>query len=341
MLSKIEVPKHDENFFVKFTAASVKDLKLRFIETVQKVEVKRSTLEGLEKTLLAGVEAELMLYLQTSEGEFINQPDLKDQVEVLIERAEDVSNVIVDEKEDPYSIQMKTNGDKLPTCPFTVQVKERELVVLGEMELKLFPGDATGGFYGIAVNTEGKIVVVNEAGHYVYVFDRDDNCSRKFGSKGPNSRQFNSPAGVSFLNDNEILIADELNHRIQHVHINIQTGTVVKHFGKHGAGKGVLNHSVDVCLDDEGRNVITDGCGHSIQVLSRDGKTISIFGDSDPEKLLYPRSCVSYRNKFLVTDSDNQCVKVFDQSGTLLKHAHRGGNQSGAEKDNRLLFREQ
>ena len=103
MLSKIEVPKHDENFFVKFTAASVKDLKLRFIETVQKVEVKRSTLEGLEKTLQAGVEAELMLYLQTSEGEFINQPDLKDQVEVLIERAEDVSNVIVDEKEDPYS----------------------------------------------------------------------------------------------------------------------------------------------------------------------------------------------------------------------------------------------
>ena len=235
---------------------------------------------------------------------------------------------------------MKINGDKLPTCPFTVQVKERELVVVGEMELKLFPGDATGGFYGIAVNTEGKIVVVNEAGHYVYVFDRDGKYLRNFGSEGPNSGQFNSPAGVSFLNDNEILIADELNHRIQHVHINIQTGTVVKHFGKHGAGKGVLNHSVDVCLDDEGRNVITDGCGHSIQVLSRDGKTISIFGDSDPEKLLYPRSCVSYRNKFLVTDSDNQCVKVFDQSGTLLKHAHRGGNQSGAEKDNRLLFRE-
>ena len=65
--------------------------------------------------------------------------------------------MIVDKKEDLYSIEIKINGDKLPTCPFTAQVKERELVVVG-VELKLFPGDATGGFYRIAVNTEGKTV---------------------------------------------------------------------------------------------------------------------------------------------------------------------------------------
>ena len=181
-------------------------------------------LKGLEQTLQAGVKAEFMLCLKTFQGEIIQQPDLKDQVKVLIEPAEDVTNVIVDEKEDgnlqlkftpkvpgAHSIEVKINGDKLPTCPFTVQVKERELVVVGELELKLFPGDLSGGLYGIAVNTEGKIAVADYTGHCVYVLDGDGNCSRKLGGKGANSGQFNNPAGVSFLNDNEILIIVEYN----------------------------------------------------------------------------------------------------------------------------------
>ena len=50
-----------------------------------------------------------------------------------------------------YSIEVKINGDKLATYPFTVQVKERELVVVGELDLKFFPGDVIKNLYGIAV----------------------------------------------------------------------------------------------------------------------------------------------------------------------------------------------
>ena len=341
VLRKIEVPKLDETSFVKFTAAFVKDLKLGFSETIPKTaDAKRSMLEGLEQTFQAGVEAEFMLCLQTSEGKIINQPDLKDQVEVLIDPAEYVTNVIVDEKEDgnlqlkftpkvpgAYSIEVKINGDKLPTCPFTVQVKERELLFLGELDLKFSLGDIGRRFYGIAVNTEGKIVVTDNEGHCVYVLDRDGNCLRELGGKGANSGQFNNPTGVSFLNDNEILIADEENHRIQH--INIQTGAIVKSFGKHGTGKEDFQNPVDVCLDDEGHIVVTERCGHRVQVLSRDGETISIFGDSNPEKLLYPTSCIPYKNKFLVTDSGNHCIKIFNQSGTFCYKFGKRGNQDG------------
>ena len=269
-----------------------------------------------------------------------NQADLKDQFEVLIEPAKDVTNVIVNEKENgnlqlkftpkvpgAYSIEVKINGDKLPTCPFTVQVKERELVVVGELDLKFFPGDVPRRLYGIAVNTEGKIVVADYTGHSVYVLDRDGNCLRKLGGKGTNSGQFNYPAGVSFLDDNEILIADEENHRIQQ--INIQTGTVVKSFGKRGVGKREFMNPVDVCLDDKGRIVVTECCGHRIQVLSRDGETISMFGDRDPEKLLHPMSCIPYKNRFFVTDSGNDCIKVCDQSGTFFYKFGKQGNQDG------------
>jgi len=341
VLREIEVPKHDENSFVKFTAAFAEDLKLGFIETIPKAaDASRSTLEGLKQTLQAGVEAMFTLCPQTSEGKMIDQPDLKDQVDVLIEPVKDVTNVIAVEKEDgnlqlkftpkvpgAYSIEVKINGDKLPTCPLYVQVKERELVVVGELDLKFFPADVPQGLDGLAVNTEGKIVVTDVCGHCVYVFDRDGNCLRKIGCEGENPGQFSHPVGVSFVNNNEILIADQENDRIQQV--NIQTGTVVKSFGKHGAGKGEFENPLDVCLDDEGRIVVTEWGNHRIQVLSKDGETISMFGDSGPEKLNEPSSCIPYKNLFVIADHGNDCIKVFDQSGTLLRKFGKEGNQDG------------
>ena len=218
VLREIEVPKHDETSFVKFTAASVKDLKLGFIETIPKADAKRSTPEGLEQTLQAGVEAVFTLCSKTSEGK-ISQADLKNQIEVLIEPTKDVTNVIVGEKEDgnlqlkftpkvpgAYSIEVKINGDKLPTCPLTVQVKERELLVVGEMDLKFFPaGDVPKRLYGIAVNTEGKVTVTDKSAGRVYVFNNEGHCLRKIGcSNEDNSGEFKAPSGVLCSNVDEV-----------------------------------------------------------------------------------------------------------------------------------------
>ena len=341
VLRKIEVPKQHETSFVKFTAASLKDFKLGFIETIPKADANRSTLEGLKQTLQAGVEAEFTLCLKTSEGKMSNQPDLKDQqVEVFVEPAKDVTNVIVGEKEDgnlqlkftpkvpgAYSIEVKINGDKLPTCPFTVQVKERDLVVVGEMDLKFFPGDVTRRLHGIAVNTEGKMTLTDRQSHCIYEFDRDGNCLKNIGGDRENPGQFKHPSGVSYVNNNEILIADQCNHRIQH--INIQTGTLVKSFGKCGVRKGELRNPLHVCLDDEGRIVVTEWGNDRIQVLSQEGETILTFGDRGPEKLNGPTSCIPYKNMFLVADKDNNNIKVFDQTGTYLYKFGKQGNEDG------------
>ena len=340
-LRTVEAPKQTETTFVKFTAASVEDLKLGFIETVEKkADANQSTLEGLDQTLQAGVDVEFTLCPKTSDGELSNQADLTDQVEFLIDPAKDVTNVMVSEKEDgnlqlkftpkvpgAYSTEVKINGDKLATCPFTMQVKERELVVVGELDLKFLQGDVPQRLDGIAVNREGKLVVTDFKGDCAYVFSQEGNCLKKIGSQGSNSGQFHHPAGFSFLNDNEILIADPNNHRMQH--INIQTGTVVKSLGKLGGEKRELSGPVDVCLDDEGRIVVTECSNQRIHVLSKEGETISIFGDSGPEKLNRPSSCISFQNMFLVSDANNHCVKAFDQSGTFLYKFGTKGNQDG------------
>ena len=205
--------------------------------------------------------------------------------------------------------------------------KERELVVVGELDLKLFPGDNLEAPTGIAVNSKGNIAVTDQLGHFVYIFDKEGNCLRKIGSKGKNSGQFDTPKGVTYLNDNEIVIADTWNHRIQLV--DVQTGTFVKSLGKLGAAKGQFYCPVDVCLDEQHRIVVTEFGNHRIQVITQEGETTSIFGTKGPEKLNCPNSCISYKNIFLVSNGNNNCVKVFDQKGTFLYKFGKQGNRDG------------
>ena len=336
-LRGVEVPKHRQKTFVQFSAAPrLMDWKLGVIEVSWTADTKRSRLEGLDQSFQAGVGAELTLCVKTSEGEMINQDDLKDQVEFLVEPAKDVTNVFGNERENgslqlqttpkfpgSYSIEVRINGDKLPTCPYTLNVKERELVIVGEMNLKLRPQCLRG----IAVNKKGEVAVVDDYGQCVYVFDEDANCVRKIGSQGKELGQFEGPTAVSFLNDKEILVADCGNDRIQQ--IDIQTATVVKSFGQNNSGKGELESPHDVCLDDEGRIVVTEWNHGRIQVMSKEGDSIFTFGDTGPEKLHLPTSCIPYKNMFFVCDRSNQCIKAFDQSGTFLYKFGKEGYQDG------------
>ena len=223
--------------------------------------------------------------------------------------------------------EAKFNGDKLPTCPITVQVKERKPVVVSELKLRLFPGDTLERLNGIAVNSEGQLVVTDNSGHCVYVFDKNGNCLRKTGGKGSNTGEFQYPNGISFLNDNEVLIADSGNYRLQR--LNIQTGTVVKSYGKKGRKKGEFTWPVDVTVDDEERIVVTERDNNRIQVMSKEGESIFTFGDKGPEKLLWPTCCILYQNRFLVSDTGNHCIKAFDQSGTFLYKFGKEGYQDG------------
>ena len=344
-LLRVEVPKHQQTTFIKFTATSQKDLKLGFIEVTEgTAKAAKSTLEGLDKTFQAGVEAEFTFCPKTSRGEMSNQADLKSRLELLIRPVSyAVRDVTVKEKEDgnlrlkftpnepgAYSIEVKINGDKLPTCPTIVQVKERELVVVNELMLELFTGETFEWLYGIAVNTEGQIVVTDNFGNCVYVFDINGNCVRKIGSKGNNTGQFQYPNGISFLNDNEVLIADYGNCRIQR--LNIQTGTVVKSFGKKGLEKGEFDRPIDVIVDDQKHIVVTEWGNGRIQVMSKDGESIFTFGDKGPGKLDGPTCCILCEKMFLVSDEGNHCIKVFDQTGTLLYQFGKQGYQDGQLK---------
>ena len=340
-LRGVEISRHHPTTFVKFTAASQQDLKLGFIQLTEKpAKAATSTVEGLDQTFQAGVEAEFTLCPKTAEGEICNQADLNDQVELLIKPTKDVTNVSVEEKGEgnlrlkftpevpgAYDVEVKINGENLPTSPFTIPVEEHQLVVVGELDLKFNQGQGFKGPIGIAINKQGDIAVADYDGHCVFVFNKEGKCLKQFGEKGKHPGQFTNPVDVTFLNDKEILIADQFNNRIQH--INIQTEVVVKTFGKKGEGKGDFETPLSVCVDDTERIVVTEYDNNRVQVMSKEGEALFTIGDSGPEKLSTPYSCIPYKNIFLVTERDNHVIKAFDASNTFLYKFGEKGNQDG------------
>ena len=138
-LCETEVPQHRETSYIKFTAASEAGQRLGYILT-EEIDLSLTTLEGLDETLEAGVKAVMTLCPKTTEGNTINQPDLKGLVEVLIEPAPEVAYLAISDKKDgkleihftpkvpgAYSIEVKISGDRLLICPASVEVTENEV----------------------------------------------------------------------------------------------------------------------------------------------------------------------------------------------------------------------
>ena len=336
-LSKTPVPALPVSSFVKFVSTiAPESLSLGFIATSE-IDVHRSTIEEVTDNFQAGLEAEFVVCPKISEEELTSEAQHKFHVEVLVEPAEQKGSLIVCEKEDgnfqvkfipkvpgTYNITVKINGDKLANSPFTVQVKERRLDIVGELDLK---GEIPQWPRGIAVNSKGLIAVSDSERHSVLIFDKEGKFVRKLGCYGKNPGQFNIPQDVTYLNDDEILVADQLNHRIQQ--FNVQTGSFVKSFGKRGTGEGEFQNPVSVCMDGEGHVVVADFNNNRIQVLTKDGKPVFKFGDSGSEKLNQPTGCIYHKNMFIISDRLNHCLKVFDSSGKFLYKIGEAGNAEG------------
>ena len=147
-------------------------------------------------------------------------------------------------------------------------------------------------------------------------------------SYGDKNGQLNKRDDVTFLNDDEILVADQCNHRIQQ--LNVHTRNFVKSFGKKGSGDGEFKNPVSVCITSDGCFIVVADLNNSrIQVFTMDGEPVFEFGNSGPERLDHPLSCVCYEEKFIVTDKNNNCVKVFDERGQFLYKFGEKGNGDG------------
>ena len=326
-LENTPIPELAVNSFLKFyPTKEERNLTLGYIATSEPVQ-------GLTQDCQAGVESELKVHPQIL-GEKLYE------VKVLVEPADKIGSLTTCENQDgdykvkftpevpgTFNIIIKVNGKEFAESPYTVQVKQRLIQVVGEVKVK---GETLEKPFGIAVNSKGQIAVSDCDKHCILITDKEGNCVRKVGCYGNNVGQLSRPTDVTYLNDDNILVADQCNHRIQQ--FNVQTGNFVKSFGKRGTRDGEFRNPVTVCVDEEGRVVVADFHNNRIQVLSQDGGPLLQFANSEPEKVSKPWSCIYHENKFIVSDGHNNCLKVFDNTGTFLYKIGEEGEGDGQLK---------
>ncbi|XP_068672143.1 E3 ubiquitin-protein ligase TRIM71-like [Montipora foliosa] len=311
--------------YLKFvSAAETEKLTLGVIATEE------LAIKGLIQDFQVGVEAELVICPNLMRRELFHP-------EVLVEPTEQQGSLITRKNEDgtllsrfvakvpgTYNISVSLKGVKLHKNPFLIQVKERRLKVVGELDLQ---GQTLDNPHGISVNSKGLIAVTDFDKHCILMFDKEGKYLRRFGRKGEKAGELNGPSGLTFVDDDNILVAEQFNHRIQQ--FNVHTENVVKSFGSKGLRDSEFKIPTRFCVDDEGRVAVADCHNNRIQVFTKDGEFLFIFGDNGSGKLSFPFGCIFHQNRFIVSDAGYNCLKVFDRSGKFLCKIGEKGNGDG------------
>ena len=309
-------------------------LELGFTTTAD-VDANKSAVNGLNQEFQAGVEGTLVVRPRIHPEERVTEAvKTKIYVQVLMEPVEKVSSMdVFDQGDGSYQVKfvakvpgclkvsVKINNKELAKSPYTVHVKERRIKVVGKLEfLRKVPKEPSG----IAVNSEGLIAVTDFGGHCILLYNAKGEYQRELGSHGENEGQFNEPSDIIFINDDEVLVADGSNNRIQQ--FNVKTGNFVKSFGKQGTGAGEFNFPIGVCMNDSGKIVVTDIGNNLVQVLTEHGEHLLTFGDNG--ELDRPVKCIYWRNAYIVSSCKSRILNIFDCGGTLLNQIGKSGTEN-------------
>ncbi|VDK73028.1 unnamed protein product [Litomosoides sigmodontis] len=157
----------------------------------------------------------------------------------------------------------------------------------GDFLLKFGERGRTPGLFnypwGVAVNSFNQIAVSDTRNHRVQMFSPQGQFIRKFGFDNSlyNYKNLDSPRGVCYLHDGQLVITDFNNHRLV---VISSRGTVdMKMYGNEGDSEGSFCRPQGITTDNEGHILVCDSRNNRIQVLSLDGmQCVASFGGAVP-----------------------------------------------------------
>ena len=303
----------------------VKEEEIGSLEKPYRTKSSESVAEG--EGLIKGVVARKVQFnLTTRNAERKQWYDQRDGVTVEIkdeQGQECVTEVKVEDMKDgtynvsfyprvqgTFKLYVKVNEEHIRGSPFTMSVKPfhvKPVLCFGE------EGNGDGMFdypRGVAVTDKDEIVVADEYNHRVQVFDSNGTFLRSFGRGGKNAGEFNLPDGIAIDKDGNIFVADRENHRVQ---IFSWEETYLGSFGGNGSLANQLSNPRGLSLDSTGNIIVADTGNKLIKIFTPDGRFIMKIGGQG--SFSNPVHCVQCGEYFMVSDSDEHCIKVINREG--------------------------
>ena len=139
-----------------------------------------------------------------------------------------------------------------------------------------------------------------------------------FGKGGLGNGMFQYPLGVAVNDRDEIVVADQCNHRVQ---VFDSEGTFLRSFDHQGKNAGELSHPFGIAIDKDRNIFISEWGNHRVQILSWEGRHLGSFGDqgsldsqlSDPWGL-----SLDSNGHVIVADTGNKLIKIFTPDGRFV-----------------------
>jgi len=211
-----------------------------------------------------------------------------------------------------------------PCKRVTILTVDEELV--GQFGQKIPPEEADasapdGTFMwptAVALDREGNAYVADEWLNRITVFNKDGQCTGKWGTLGDGDGEFNRPSGLHFDAEDNLYLVDSANHRVQKF---TKDGQFLAKFGQEGSGDGEFSYPWGIEIDQHGHIFVADWRNDRIQKFTPDGQFLMRFGSSgkgDGEFNRPTSVAVDQEGIIYVTDFKNDRLQVFDADGSFI-----------------------
>ena len=223
-----------------------------------------------------------------------------------------------------FKLLVKVNGEHISCSPLTVILKPfqvKPVLTFGK------EGSGDGMFMyplGVAVSDGDEIVVADQCNNRVQVFDSNGTFLRSFGHKGVNAGEVKHPVGIAIDKGRNIFILEWDTTRVR---MFSWEGRNLGSFGSQEIVDNQLHHPWGLSLDSTG-NVIVAGTGNQlIKIFTPDGRFVMNIGGQG--SFSFPVHCVQCGEYFIVSDSLEHCIKVFNREGHFQYKFGKQGDGDG------------
>ena len=138
------------------------------------------------------------------------------------------------------------------------------------------------------------------------------------GKKGSGEGMLIGPMGVAVTAKDEVVVADNQNHRVQVFDSN---GTFLRSFGRQGKYAGEFENPTGIAIDKDGNILVSEYYNHRVQIFSRKGTHLGSFGGkgSLDSQLLNPWGLsLDSTGNVIVADTGNKLIKIFTTDGRFV-----------------------
>ena len=135
------------------------------------------------------------------------------------------------------------------------------------------------------------------------------------GKQGSGEGMLNYPMGVAVTAKDEVVVADNQNHRVEVFDSN---GTFLRSFGCEGKNAGEFKYPTGIAIDKDRKIIVSECNNHRVQIFSWEGRHLGSLGGkgSLDSQFSFPWGLsLDSTGNVIVADSDNKLIKIFTPDG--------------------------